>query len=688
MKQKPILLTALALLCCFVNAEAKITFQEVRTASNNVLVAFFTSDTLNVGEIDITDPSLWKINGQSPKNIYQYSTKADVCDHHIYLETSQLEPGKEYKVETPYGNKDFRFDDRNIFCESIKTNQVGYSALSKVRYANFDIWLGTGGGRKIEGPLPSYEVFDVGTNKVVSRGVMKELGADSAAGGYVYRIDLAAVPQGGPFKIAVKGYGCSYPFGVGGEFSKKLAYTLFRAQYMQRCGCPILDPDIREKPCHTLIYEVNGSIGEANVVVKGDEKTFKCYGGYHDAGDADRRAYHISNPMLNLMIYEAFPQDFTDGQFHIPGKFDKDYNIVSYTNNVPDIIDEAEWGALVWEYLQNDDGSIHFGTETKGYPEPYAAPLDRDDKKYGTIRIDNRATCPAAGLFMHLARIIQPYDPDSSKTLVARAEKAMAYGKDVMADPEKLYYYIQRYLLMKDDADRQKIKELYKIADGLKDNLYITPGYSLNDGKFDNPAYIMSYILAKDVPTDPVIVAYFKKAIKDAADANIAELRNHPYPVGNNPYNGGWGHNVRQPQYACAPLLEWRLTGDQKYLDAASELMDWKLGLNPAGMCYVTGLGFHQVYNVHDRESTYWIEKGNGPKPGITVFGPGIAGFGRRVPVIPAVNQLPKERQYVDDRAIISFNEFTIFETMHYDALYTVLAGGGKWDGSDPFAVR
>ena len=49
------------------------------------------------------------------------------------------------------------------------------------------------------------------------------------------------------------------------------------------------------------------------------------------------------------------------------------------------------------------------------------------------------------------------------------------------------------------------------------------------------------------------------------------------------------------------------------------------------------------------------------------------------------LNELPKERQFVDDRDIISFTEFTIFETMHYDALYTILAGGGKWDGKDPW---
>jgi len=134
-------------------------------------------------------------------------------------------------------------------------------------------------------------------------------------------------------------------------------------------------------------------------------------------------------------------------------------------------------------------------------------------------------------------------------------------------------------------------------------------------------------------------------------------------------------------------MLEWSLTGEQKYLDAASELMDWKLGLNPMGISYVTGLGFYQVHNPHDRESAYTKSKGWGPKPGITVFGPGVAGWGRRkTNVIPAVNELPRERQFVDTMDIISFTEFTIFETMTHDAFYTVLANGGKWNGKDPFA--
>ncbi len=675
-------------LCGVAWLHAEATLNEIRTASNDVLVAYISGDSADVNAVDIEDKSQWKINGEPASEIFIYAVAADPCDYHVYLKTSRLVEGAQYRVETPYGEKTIRFNEREIFCEAVKTNQVGYSAFSRTRYANFAVWLGTGGARKIEGILPSYEVFETETNKTVASGALTGVGKDEGSGDYVYRIDLASVPEGGPYKIAVQGYGSSHPFGVGGEFSRRLAYVLFRAQYLQRCGCPILKPDIRKHACHTLIYDVDGPIGEANIDVKGDERTFSVYGGYHDAGDADRRAYHMSNPAVNLMIYEAFPEYFTDGQYDIPGDFDEDYRILNYTNGIPDLIDEAAWGTLAWEYLQNEDGSIHFGTETSGYPEPFAAPLDLDDKKYGTVKTDARATSAGAGLFMHLARIIKPYDSKRSEALVKRAEKAMEFGSETMADPERLYYHIQRYLLLRDESDHRKIRELYRIAGGLNENLYLTPGYSLNDDKFDNPAYILSYILENEVPTDREIVDFFKQAIKDAADANIAELRRHAYPVGNNPDGRAWGHNVRQPQYAAASLLQWRLSGDRSYFDAASELMDYKTGLNPIGISFITGLGFRQVHNVHDRESAYTISRGWGPKPGITVFGPGVAGWSRNIKVIPPINELPKERQYVDDREIISFNEFTIFETMHYDALYTVLAGGGKWNGKDPFHSR
>ena len=50
-------------------------------------------------------------------------------------------------------------------------------------------------------------------------------------------------------------------------------------------------------------------------------------------------------------------------------------------------------------------------------------------------------------------------------------------------------------------------------------------------------------------------------------------------------------------------VLMWKLTGKQEYIDVVSQMMDYALGLNPLGKCYMTTLGFNQVHWPHDRES-------------------------------------------------------------------------------------
>ncbi len=682
---------AMILLCGAITWAQALEISEIRTASDDILVVFMRGSSVNPQEVS-RDQSQWTVNGTEVGDINLYAMEADSCDHHVYLHLAQkLVEGENYAIATPYGDTTIQFAERSIFCESIKTNQAAYSALSENNYALFAVWLGDGGGERIEGDLPDYEVFDIYSGETVAMGSLTEIGASPTSGDHVYRIDLSQVPPGGPYKIAVKGYGSSHPFGVGGDFSRRLAHIMFRGQYYQRCGCPLVEPygwDFRHTACHVNIYDVDGSIGEANIEVNGNEPTFEVYGGYHDAGDADRRAYHMANPVINLMIYEAFPDLFFDGQYNIPDQFDEEFNVIGNENGIPDIIDEAVWGTLAWEYLQNEDGSIHFGTETKGYASPFVAPMDEDTMLYGTVRTDNRAAAIGAGLFMHLARIIQPFDSAYSAELVERAERSYEYIKNNMADPEELYYFVQRYLLFGEDEAHDRIRSLKDVVNNFGDNLFEVPGYLINDDACDNPAYYYSYLVEKEKSTDAELVGVFTDALKRRADVHLEELDKYAYPVGNNPARGGWGHNVTQPQYASAPILYWGLTGEQNYIDGACALMNYILGLNPLGISYVTGLGFHQVHNPHDRESEYTKSLGLGPKPGITVFGPGVMQLADPQ-TYPSVNSLPKERQFGDDLDAISMAEFTIFQTMPYNALFTVLSQGGSWDEqNDPFAEQ
>jgi endoglucanase len=674
-------------------ANAALTLTEIRTASPNVLVAFFKSTTINANEVNTTNLALWQLNGQPVTTINKFVTEADRCEHHIYLEVPTLANGTTYKLQTPHGDMTFVFDDRTTFCESIKSNQSGYSALSKVRYANFAIWLGDGGSRQITGDLPTYTVFKMTNGPVITKGTLQSIGQDTSSGDFVYRIDLSAVPEGGPYKIAVKGYGCSYPFGVGGDFSRRLGYVSFRSLYHQRCGCPIVEPyawNIKADPCHTTIWQVNGPIGEARLVVTGDEPTFTAYGGYHDAGDADRRTYHMDVPVTLMTTYEAFPQLFTDDQFNIPDKFDATYHILGKGNGIPDILDEAMWGTMFWEYMQETNGSIHWGTETRGY-SPFTT-YQNDKTRFGTEVLDPRSASFASGMFMHLARLIKPYNPARSQELQKHAEMAFAAAEMGFAaagrqapQTHRLYFAVQKYLLTGDEASHQMVKDLSTNASGYANNYNGAPESFAGNGWL--ASFFYSYIVAKDRPTDPAVVAVFKAAIKAAADKEIGYLAGNAYPVGTPANLRWWGSNSAQGQYAYPCLLQWSLTKEQKYIDAASQLMDYVQGLNPIGKCYMTGIGFNRVNNPHDRESAFTKQQGWGPRPGILVFGPGGTGNGVSV---PAVTGLARERKYIDNLGSIQWSEFTIYQSLCFpSAVYPVLAQGGKYDERiDPFSPQ
>ena len=680
-------------LCCSLSVHAELRLTEIRTASNNFLVAYYKSDIVKADEVDTNDLSLWKLNGQPVAAINKFVTEADACDHHIYLQVPVLVNGVSYKLETPYGEKAFVFDDKKIFCESIKTNQNAYSALSKVRYANFAIWLGDGGSKQINGDLPAYRVFEVSTGRQVTQGTLKEIGQDESSGDFVYRIDLSEVPEGGPYKISVKGYGCSYPFGVGSDFSRRLAYISFRSLYHQRCGCPVKEPyawNIRMKPCHTTIYDTNAPIGEARLRVHGNETTFTAYGGYHDAGDADRRTYHMDVTSTLLTTYEAFPKLFTDDQYNIPDKFDDKFNILGKGNEIPDIIDEAEWGAMFWEYMQASSGAIHWGTETYQY-SPFTT-YDKETKRFGTEVLDTRTAGFAAGMFMHMARIIKPYKPDRAEELRKHAEMAFKAAGQRIRTTHHLYYAVQKYLLTGDEDAHQTVKDLAENGARYVDT-FNGPPESFAGSNFSRrpdgwlTSFFYSYIIEKNRPTDPAVVEQFKAVLKAAADKAIEYLQGNAYPVGTPMNLRWWGSNTAQGQYAYPCLLYWGLTKEQKYIDAVSQLMDYDQGLNPLGKCYVCGIGFNRVHNPHDRESAYTIEQGWGPRPGILVFGPGGRGRGTSV---PDVRTLARERRYIDNLPSIQWNEFTVYQSLCFPAaVYPVLAQGGKWDDTkDPFATK
>ncbi len=103
---------------------------------------------------------------------------------------------------------------------------------------------------------------------------------------------------------------------------------------------------------------------------------------------------------------------------------------------MPDILDEAEWGALIWEYMQKPSGEIPWGTETYRY-SPFTT-YDRETNLFGTEVLDSRSAGFASGMFMHLARALKPFKPERSAKLRARAELAYKAAGERIRPTHKL----------------------------------------------------------------------------------------------------------------------------------------------------------------------------------------------------------------------------------------------------------
>jgi endoglucanase len=662
--------------------------KEIRTASNNILVAYYLGPDINAVA---TNPSDWSLNGKVPLNIDKWVTPnwSQVefgFEHHIYLTMNEpLVQGQKYTLKTPQGDTTFVFDPKKIFCESIKTNQSGYSALSKVRYANFAIWTGTGGGKTIEGKLPAYEVSEIQSGKLITKGNLTELGKSENSGDFVYRIDLSQVPEGGPYQIEVKGYGSSFPFAVGGEYAKRLAYVSFRGLLYERCGIeqkkPYFDHDIREI-CHTTVHVTNSPYREAKVDLSASDPIIKTHGGYHDAGDADRRDHHSIAPMALLTYYEMFPNYFSDKQYNIPDMFDADYRPIGQGNGIPDIIDEAEWGTAIYECIQEKNGGVHAGTECNGYPGDSVG-LDKDVKPYATLMVRNNSTALAAGLFAHMARAIKPFNKERAAELQERAERAWIFTGDSAAMPYHLYYLVQYYLLTGNQNIHRKLIELAPKVAAYETTHQDNPR-SLPEGKLILGAHFFSYLLQNEQPKDPGVVKLFENIIRKVADRRIAELNANLWPNGTSEPSRWWGSQTAQGQYADPLLMMWRLTGEQKYIDAASQLMDYNMGLNPIGKCYLSGTGFDRVEDPLHHDSYPMKLKGWGPAPGLMVFGPSNSRQFQKEgcpTMIPDLSAVPAQRKWLDNRRNVSGCEFTVPESLAYpSAIYTILSGGGTWD--------
>jgi endoglucanase len=140
-----------------------------------------------------------------------------------------------------------------------------------------------------------------------------------------------------------------------------------------------------------------------------------------------------------------------------------------------------------------------------------------------------------------------------------------------------------------------------------------------------------------------------------------------------NRQNFGWGSNSVAANQGVALLQAYLLTKDQKYLTFALSNLDYLLGRNATGYCYVTGYGTKSPMHPHHRPSaTDGVVE---PIPGLLVGGPNPGmQDGIKVPsIVPDEAYIDDERAYAANEIAINWNAPFVYLSNAIEALESQL---------------
>lgn len=292
-------------------------------------------------------------------------------------------------------------------CEAVHVCHVGYPVTgSKKAYVG--LWLGVdregnpGNTDTFLSERTNWRLVDAIGGATVANGVLKRIKRSDEAhfddlnfnGCDIYQADFSAVSQEGEFRVEVEGLGSSVPFEIALAPYDEVLRLAARWYFHQRSGCEITadhgegrtrprngHPDDGLKVWQTKVLLGRTSEGfqsepAASELMGRQPREIEnpdAWGGWHDAGDWDRRIQHTDAVYEMALIIEMF-KTARGLQLNLPesGRPYADPAVKSRKGPndqgdgatvLPDLIHEALWGISLWRRTQGRDGSIIGGVE-------------------------------------------------------------------------------------------------------------------------------------------------------------------------------------------------------------------------------------------------------------------------------------------------------------------------------------
>lgn len=347
-------------------------------------------------------------------------------------------------------------------------------------------------------------------------------------------------------------------------------------------------------------------------------------GGWHDAGDFDRRSMHIRAAMDLVTTILVAPENFADQQLGIPES----------GNGLPDLLDEVRFGMEVWRAAQTTAGAVPTWIEATSHPnilDPGA-----DTQPYYVSLATRNSSLHYAHVAALLARALRDAGAiDDAAAWLESAHAAFAFGTDPTVRVEHTFIGTDGVTRRFVEAEAPNpVRVLWaRIALAFADDdvdyraalAADQPVFTRHLGElwWRNRLSLVAPLLLEPWRYPEGWAELCEAALRGRADEWLEGQAELPYgrawyPEAHRYFSlVGWGIDTYVPARDLA--LAFRLTGDAGYRAGALRALSYLHGANPMGRVHVTGLGDHFAATaLHLPSFTDGIDE---PVPGIPLYG-------------------------------------------------------------------
>ena len=511
----------------------------------------------------------------------------------------------------------------------------------------------------------AFEVRPVGGGAAVVTGTLGAERTWDASGETVRQADFSSLTAPGLYEVAVEGVGVSHPFRVGRAVHDGVARAALKAYYYQRAstelGAAHAGPWARAAGHPDTLVLVHASAATAG---RPEGTALSAPKGWYDAGDYNKYVVNSGITIGTLLsLYEWSPAYAAALDVGIPESGD----------GVPDLLDEVLWNARWMLDMQDEDGGVYHKLTSADFSGE-VSPASDAATRY-VVQKSTPATLDFAAVMAQGSRVVAGFPdafPGLADSMRTAALDAWAWARanpSVRYDQRALNAAFDPDVTTGEYGDAQFDDEL----DWAAMELFVTTGADsfltvtrpLDPIEFGTPSWggvrelgYFSLLAHRGDVASAVDTTRLKDALTTLADRLVERVETSPYGVSMEAADFYWGSNSVAANHGVALVLAYRLTGEARYLDAATAALDYLLGRNATGYSFLTGVGTKTPLHPHHRPSRALGQDPRfraGPVPGLLAGGPNPG----RQDGCAYPSALPAQA-YLDDWCSYASNEIAI----------------------------